>query len=235
MTPNAEPTAGFWHRYAAWSLDATLLMVPVGIVCAPGIVAAAARARVAFASLLETLLPALFGAVADGTSATNAVLAAAHGPAWTQGTAAVQSAIAAMFVSPLLGYAAVALPWRVGFERSRWRASPGKRVFGLQVGDAAQRPLPAGHALQRHLACALSWLTLNVGHAMAALPPDHLALHDRVSATRVFVPAGTRALPPRAKAWLALQALGLACAAFWLAAALERAMQGALDRALGLS
>ena len=45
------------------------------------------------------------------------------------------------------------------------------RAFGLKVTDVQGRRLKAGHALQRHLAAGLSWLTLNLGHAMALFPP----------------------------------------------------------------
>jgi hypothetical protein len=39
--------------------------------------------------------------------------------------------------------------------------------------------------LLRHAAGSLSWLTLNLGHLLAALPPHKRALHDWIAGARV--------------------------------------------------
>src|SRR5690606_26061153 len=102
---------------------------------------------------------------------------------------------------------------------------------GLRVTDRAGRPPSLPRSLSRHLAGAASWLTLNLGHALAALPPRQLALHDRFAGTRVVAASGAP-LPGWARLWLAaVAAAGLAATA-WLALAASRAMQAGLDRAL---
>ena len=109
-----------------------------------------------------------------------------------------------------------------------------QRALGLRVADEQGRRLKAGHALLRYLACGLSWLSLNVGHAMAALPPRHLALHDRLSDTRVLRRPGQARLPTWAKGWIALQVIGGLFACAWLFLWLQAAMQAAMQQALGL-
>jgi uncharacterized RDD family membrane protein YckC len=89
--------------------------------------------------------------------------------------------------------------WFVGFERSAWAATPGKRLLGLRVADLASRPVGFGRALARFLAGGLSWLTLNLGHALAGFRRDHRALHDLVAGTQVL---GTGPTPRWA--WLVL-------------------------------
>jgi hypothetical protein len=125
------------------------------------------------------------------------------------------------------------LPWAVLFEQSRWQATPGKRALGLRVTDTQGRRLLAGHALQRHLAAGLSWLTLNLGHALAAVPP-HLALHDRISGTRVVSSTPSARLPGWARAWLLAQLLASVVAVGWLFLWLQAAMQATMQQALGV-
>src|SRR5690606_33742877 len=82
----------------------------------------------------------------------------------------------------------------------------------------------------RHAAGALSWLTLNIGHALVLLRPDRRALHDLVSGTAVVQDeADPRAkLPPLARAWLGVQLLAL----WWVVAVWFGATNGALERGL---
>ena len=83
--------------------------------------------------------------------------------------------------------------WHVFWEtRNNYGASPGKRLLDLQVVTAdTHQALRLPQAIARHLAGTLSWLSLNVGHLMAALPPEHTALHDRLSGTRVLIRAAS--------------------------------------------
>ena len=82
--------------------------------------------------------------------------------------------------------------------------------LGLRVADMAGARFDRGRALLRHAAGALSWLTLNIGHALVLLRPDRRALHDLVAGTAVLQDADPRAkLPPLAQAWLGLQLLAL--------------------------
>jgi uncharacterized RDD family membrane protein YckC len=92
----------------------------------------------------------------------------------------------------------VAAIWFVGFEASPWAATPGKRLLGLRVADLAARRIGVGRALARFFAGGLSWLTLNLGHALAGFRRDHRALHDLVAGTQVLargpMPGWARAL-----------------------------------------
>jgi uncharacterized RDD family membrane protein YckC len=226
--------AGFWPRYAAWSLDAACLLPLVALLGASRVGHALDAARAAWASLAAEL-PRLLG---DALGNPQPALALAHAwladPRLAAQVAALEAALLAIVLTPVALYAVLALPWAVGFERGPWRATPGKRALGLQVSADTGGRLTAGHALLRHLAAGLSWLTLNIGHLMAALPPAHLALHDRLSDTRVAWCAGRRRMPAWAHAWLAVQALGLAAAIGCLFLSLQAALQAAVQQALGL-
>jgi hypothetical protein len=133
----------------------------------------------------------------------------------------------------LLAFAAIGLLYHVTFECSPWQASPGKRLLGLRATGRGNEGLGIGRAVSRYLAGALSWITLNIGHLMATAAPDHLALHDRVSGTRVV---STHDAAPGfpAWAWLWLGLLGLAGFGLiaWLAGQASSVMRVALDHVL---
>jgi hypothetical protein len=137
-----------------------------------------------------------------------------------------------LLLTPLLLYALLACVWTVGFEASSWQATPGKRALGLSVVDRDGRRLRSGGALLRFLAAGLSWLSLNIGHALAAFPP-YLALHDHASGTRVLAAREGTRLPAWAWAWLALLGLAFAVAVGWGFLWLQATMQAAMQRALG--
>ena len=86
-------------------------------------------------------------------------------------------------------------------------------------------------SLLRNLAGLLSWLSLNFGHALAAVPPQHRALHDYLAGTQVLAHAAP--LPRWARAWLVVQALLLllafACAMNWMQGALDAAFDRMMD------
>ena len=226
------PRAGFWARYAAWSLDAACLLPLVALLGGSRISYAFAEARSALhaiASELPRLLGEALGTLQSPTDMARQLLA---DPTMAAAAGQLQSAIGSILFTPLLVYAVLALPWAVLFEASSLQATPGKRALGLVVADAQGRRLKGGHALLRHLAAGLSWLTLNIGHALALLPP-HLALHDRISDTRVLRRAQSKRLPGWAKAWLIAQLLAMVVATAWLFLWLQAAMQAAMQQALG--
>jgi uncharacterized RDD family membrane protein YckC len=133
------------------------------------------------------------------------------------GAAAVQSGLLQMVVPWLVGYALLAALYHVGFERSRWLGSPGKHVLSLRVVDAQTGTRPSlQQSVIRHAGGALSWLSLNLGHALAALPPQKRALHDYIAGTRVVMEGSNARLPAWARAWLALQCIGALAAIAWL-------------------
>lgn len=225
--------AGFWRRCAAWTLDAALVSLPVLAVAWPRMRAATAAVGGAF----ERLSALLAARMVEALSTTQPLPALAR--EWLQdaairdASAALQSALATLVLPPALAFAALFLAWCVAFERSPWQATPGKRALGLRVVDDAGGRLAAGHALLRFAAGALSWLTLNLGHAMAALPPGHRALHDIASGSRVVLAPGAQArMPAWARAWLGLLLITMVLANAWALAALAAAMRAALEGAL---
>ena len=228
----ALPLAGFWARYAAWSLDAACLLPLVALLGASklGYAFAGAREAVhAMATELPRLLGDALGSLQPPVDMARQLLA---DPALASAVAQLEASLGTILLTPLLLYALLALPWAVLFEQSQWQATPGMRALGLVATDAQGRRLKAGHALQRHLAAGLSWLTLNIGHVLVLLPP-HLALHDRISDTRVLRRVPSERLSGWAKAWLAAQALLFAAAFAWLFLWLQAAMQAAMQQALG--
>jgi len=70
-------------------------------------------------------------------------------------------------------------------ESSNWQATLGKRLIGIKVTDAQGQRIGLGRALARFFAASLSWVTMNLGHALAAWTPERRALHDYVAGTRV--------------------------------------------------
>lgn len=221
--------AGFWRRYAAWTLDAALIGLPVLLLAWPGIAAAITALGAAFDALSGGLSARLVEDLPSTAALLSRPQALLADPVLRQSVDGLRSALGALLLPPLLGFVVVSLAWHVTFERSGWQATPGQRALGLVVVDDAGRRLPAGHALLRFCAGALSWLTLNLGHALAALPPRHLALHDRLSGTRVLRRDAAARLPPWARAWIALQLLALLIANAWLLHAAMQAMQRGFD------
>jgi len=70
------------------------------------------------------------------------------------------------------------------FEASRHQATPGKMLLGIVVTDAAGQRLSFGHALGRHLASFISWMTsfmLYFGYWMAGITARKQALHDLIA------------------------------------------------------
>lgn len=220
-------------RYAAWSLDAACLLPLAAILSASKIGYALAAARTQLQAIASEFPRLLGDALATMQTPTDMARQLLADPAMASAAEQFQAALGTLLVTPVLVYALLALPWSILFEQSSWQATPGKRALGLRVADEHGRRLKAGHALLRYLACGLSWLSLNVGHAMAALPPRRLALHDRLSDTRVLR-TGQAGLPAWAKGWIALQVIGGLFACAWLFLWLQAAMQAAMQQAMGL-
>jgi hypothetical protein len=218
-------------RYTAWSLDAACLLPLVALLSASRIGHALEDARTQLQAIAGAFPRLLGDALATAQTPTAMARQLLADPAMASAAERLQSALGTLLFTPLLVYALLALPWAILFEQSSWQATPGKRALGLQVADARGRRLKAGHALLRHLAAGLSWLTCNIGHMLALLPPRHLALHDRISDTRVVPRAPSSRLPGWARAWLVAQALalviGVGALFLWLQAAMEAAMQQA--------
>lgn len=234
--------AGFWRRAAAWSLDATLLALPVLAVRQRGLhddaaaLAAAWRrlADEAALRLVATLDAAGTGALPDAAATLGLARDWLRDPALLAAAEGLQAALWTLAGPALAAFVLLHLAWCVGFERSSWQATPGRRALGLRAVDVRGGRLGTGAALARFLAGGLSWLSLNVGHLMAAAPPAHLALHDLASRTRVVLAPGTAPrLPHWAAAWLLAVAAAALAATAWLSAGMAATLRAALERALG--
>lgn len=228
----AHRAAGLYRRSVAWSIDAALL-VPVALLLSWRWTAPAASAWV---EKVEAVLDhggrALGAAVIDGAPILLWATSMLRDPQLTGSIAEAEAASWALAWPGGLAFALLGALYHGAGECSVWQGSPGKRLLGLRVHDRHGQPLMIRHALLRHAAGSLSWLTLNLGHALAALAPQHLALHDRCSGTRVVAGAGAGARPRWAPWWLGLLALATAGTAIWLANRAVQVMSAALEQAL---
>lgn len=227
----ADPIpASFWSRYAAWSFDAALIALPTAVLTARKVAPAVEACRAQFAGVLARAARLFGDALFEGRPPPAVAQALLHDPALRQGVAATEAALLAMALPALLVFVVLGAAYHVGSEASAWQGSPGKRWLGLRVVDRAGRPLKLLQAGARYLAGGASWASLNLGHLLAALPPRHRALHDRLAGTQVLA-LRPGSLPARAKAWLSLQAVLALMASVWLVSALAAMAQAALENA----
>lgn len=229
MTESVQP-AGLWQRGAAWTLDAALC-APLSLVLAwPFIGGRTDASAQQMNALLQLCGDAMARAIIDGVPLPALAMTVMQDPSVRASTAALEQALWALAWPPLAAFVVVTAVYRIILEAGPWQATPGQRLLGLRVTDKRRQRLRPGRALLRHVAGAASWLTLNIGHLMAAVPPLHQALHDRLSGTRVW--AARPGMPAWAIAWLVLVAsLLLALGAWWIATAMAT-MQLALERSL---
>lgn len=204
-----NPPAGFWRRYAAYSLDATLL----GLLALPLLWS---RLRAGGHELMagveplqwrlwELLDDALMRPEASPLSLANQWAA---DPVLRTGSESLVVAGSALLLHVALVFCVLAAGWFIAGEASSWQASPGKRLFGLRVTDVAGARPGLGRVALRFVAGAPSWVLLNLGHAMAAWTPGKRALHDYLAGTRVeLAPGAAPAMPRGAKRWLIAQAV----------------------------
>lgn len=224
----AAPPAGFWPRYAAWSLDAALVAALTSVLGAGAWRGLAAEAARAYADLNARMAEAMSSSALDGLDFGGFAGSLGADPQVHAAAAALASALTALVLGWLLAYAALGLAYEVGFVAyASWRATPGKRALGLHVAARDGGELGAARAALRYLAGTLSWLTFNIGHMMAAAKPDYLALHDRIAGASVRR-SGAAAMPLWGWLWLALQIAATLAATVWL----MWTMQAALDTAL---
>jgi hypothetical protein len=159
--------AGFWKRYAAYSIDIVLVYIVVELLtrlCFSGADAASGQLQAMLSALQDQQV------LSDGQSTQ---LAHTANSLW------------GMVVFSGCAYVAVAGAYFALCESSSWQATLGKRLLGIKVVDVDGMRIGMGRALGRFFAASLSWLSLNVGHAMAGWPPERRALHDYLAGTRV--------------------------------------------------
>lgn len=153
------PYAGFWHRFAAYLIDAIILGV-----CCGGII------------VLVAVITGL-GSVVEGLTRRRGSI-----------DEAVPALLAVGFFSicaivGLIGgwlYHALA-------ESSEWQATPGKRVLGLEVTDLAGRKISFGRASGRYFGKFItSLIPLGIGYILAAFTERRQAIHDMLASCLVL-------------------------------------------------
>ena len=228
-TPHlALPAAGFWRRYAAWSLDFAVLATLAAALTWSQLRDGWHAITAAAAQLSARAGQAMADALLSGTSPQALSQALLHDTGLHDAAAAIQGGLGHMLLPWLLAYALLAAAWHIGGEVSRWQGSPGKRALRLVVTDLEGKPPMLARAAVRHVAGALSWLTLNLGHALAALPPQKRALHDYIAGTRVACRDHDPRLPGWASAWIALQVVAGVALVAWLLLRYVAALQAGL-------
>ena len=210
--------AGFWRRYAAWSLDWLLLGPLLALALLP-LCARAWAQGLELHRIVQDWLLARMGAAEDGllspTSLSSELL---HDPAFQASAQAATAGLSGtlwLIVAIAFGVSAL---YFVLAEGGPWQATPGKRALRLRVHTLDGSRVGYARALARHLGGALSWALLNLGHVIVALRSDRRALHDLLAGTQVLAEAP---MPGWARAWLGLQAAALVAVLFglfaWLA------------------
>ena len=210
MTP-----AGFAQRYAAWSLDAAFIATLATALAWPLLAPAMDVFSATGARLVGITADALFAGMMAGDPLPRVATVLLRDPSLLAAAEAMRLATWRLAWPFLAAYALLSLPWHVAGVASRWQGSPGKCAFGLRVTGPDGSRSTAKRAIVRHLAAALSWLTLNIGHLMA-LGPAHAALHDRIAGTRVCRREGAPGHPAAVTAWIAVQVLAAFVLFWWL-------------------
>lgn len=205
--------AGFWRRYAAWSLDSLApLALSVPLLWGTG-QRWLAQTDLHLSKLQLRLFELADVAMGQGRDPLHALPGWVNDPALRAALGDLANAWLQAALVALAVLFALSAAWWIAFEASPWQATPGKRLFGLQVaGRDGGRPGPGRVAL-RFLAGIPSWCLLHLGHAMAGWRTDRRALHDLLSGTVVVLAPGAQAaMPPGARRWLWAQAIALLAA-----------------------
>lgn len=232
MVEAAAGPAGFWQRYAAWSLDAAIVAVPTLLLSANAFPPHIQALRATVVPMLNQIAQRLTDVLMQGGDPLRLAQQLAGEAQLRLAMDALFAQTRALLAAPLLWFVAFAAIYWIGFEASRWQATPGKRALRLRTAEMTNTGLGWKRAALRHAAGALSWLTLNLGHALAAWTPQKRALHDIVAGTRVVVDGGDTRLPAWAKAWLLLQAVAALWFSAWLYLSLLGSLRSAVDSAL---
>lgn len=189
--PRGTPSqaAPFLRRSLAWLIDAAVLSLLATALAWRWIAPAASASVVAVRALDDITTHKLVDALLAGTPPMAMARSLLHDSAMLLAAARLQDALWALLAPWTLTYVVLAFAWHVAGDLSPWRGSPGKHWLGLRV-EASDGGMPtARQAMLREAGSALSWLTLNLGHALALLPPRRQSLHDRLADTQVRKPA----------------------------------------------
>lgn len=212
--------AGFWRRYLAWSLDVLLLSPVLVLLVSPAVresLAAAKQIVVALQSWLLDRVLSADGSITDPFALARQLMA---DPEQRTLLSEQMSRMGSAAMQASLLVAAIAALYFIGFEAGRWQATPGKRVLGLQVQSENGGRLGLAQTALRFFAGSLSWLSLNLGHALAGWRRDGRALHDLLAGARVSaagpMPGWARTLLLAQAGLLLLLSLLLLVRMFWI-------------------
>lgn len=183
--------ASFFQRLSAWVFDTSLASVPAAMLAH---VMTTGRRHA-----LAAMQPAALADMARGLEYMQSLLALwIHQGLWM-----------------VLGVVAFYGIGSVVAESGVWQATWGKRLAGITVEALPGRDEGWRACAVRFAAGALSWLSMNAGHAMIRWRRDGRALHDLVAGMRVV----REDMPATRRAW------GLAtCWGAWLATGLLLAL-----------
>jgi hypothetical protein len=184
--PAGLSPAGFWKRYVAYSLDVSLLgilLLPLLWLFGKGALHQLSGQFQHLQLQLQQLLEQ-----ASNDDAQDPLAQATQLASDPRLAANLQGLADSMNVLALVSVAVWVLPASVYFvvlEASAWQATLGKRLIGIKVTDSQGHRIGTGRAMARFFAASLSWLTMNLGHALAAWTPERRALHDYIAGSRV--------------------------------------------------
>ncbi len=199
--------AGFWKRYLAYSIDIALVSVLVQIVV---LLVPAGSGQMD----LEALLQQQTAGIGQGVIPDPSLMMAQMASALLQ---ALEFSVTATVL--------IAAVYFIGMECSPRQATLGKRLVGIKVTDRRGARIGPARAAARFAAGALSWLTLNLGHALAAWTPEKRALHDYVADTYVDnADPANPGMPPWGWLVIGLQGLLLLLATVAIAVMLASAL-----------
>ena len=160
-TARVDSPAGFWKRYAAYFIDWLLISVASNLLLTP--------VSLLYLPRLESLLPS-----ARQMPPLELLLLLWHQFLWP------------LTLWSMAVWVLLAFPYFAILECSKARGSLGKQALGIVVADQRGRAISFGQASLRFFMTAFSWLTLNLGHALAAWRRDKRALHDLLAGTTVL-------------------------------------------------
>ena len=184
--PLPGPPAGFWRRSAAWCLDWLLLAPVLWLVVGSRLAAAAAQFAILRAQLEDWMVAQSLQADSIADLWLQLSRSALADSALQASVSLATLRLCGALTWALVIAALLASGYFIGFEASPWQATPGKRVFGLRVLAMDGRALSLPRAALRYFAGSLSWLSLNLGHALALFRRDGRALHDLIAGTAVI-------------------------------------------------
>lgn len=162
--------AGFWKRYVAYFIDIVLLYIVVEILST---IYFSFQAYSQTPQLLE-LLNSLKAASENGETPDLFLI-----------MKTMEAVLLPSLIFSSAAYFILAGVYFCWMESSPQQATLGKRLLGIKVTNLDGEPIKLPQAIGRFLAATLSWITLNLGHALAAWTPQRLALHDYIAGTRV--------------------------------------------------